>query len=505
LVVLVAGVVLVGRVGIADDESDRNSILHDLDDRVGRIADRMNGYDSSSASYADDAIAYASDVKDLVDKLDRVKGDDSHANDVVSHYPGYVDQFRQAAQYLRRAKDVQFKSKEVFDRCQADEANLQQLVRNYTGRPDTMAEGLEQLPDKAREYGRKGEDAYDKLREYDRPMQEAANYARFSVSSDRWSDVSSRFSDSQQRILEFFRTNYARAELTCKRLSLGEKHPDVEKALDDMRRYTGDTKQTVTQLTKDYNEWLRSVRKLREFTASDRDEIRDAMCKVGYYQLDQRVAEVADRWASQISNAYGTILGQSDRLMARATDDKLKKFKGPAKVRDGLTWNRENLEKLKNYELAGSNNPKIRTKMEYGKKRHDELEASLCSGDNYAELQISSTDCSNSIRPNSGCRADCVQVGSTCTVIEVKPNNPDAISQGDAQRTDYENGIRAWYKRDKEDLFKNYKNLMQCEHDNQLQINSRLELYDFCPDTSEMKSMEGDLADTPSEVSESPD
>ncbi|MEP6866427.1 MAG: hypothetical protein ABJE66_37765 [Deltaproteobacteria bacterium] len=501
--VLVVCVVSVARRVPADDDSDRDSLLREIDDNVGRIADRMNGYDSNSPSYADDAISYANNVKDLVDKLDRVKGSDSHANDVVSRYPGYVDQFRQAAQYLRRAKDFQFKSKEIFDRCQADEADLQQFVRSYTGRPETMDEGLEKLPDKARDYGRKGNDAYDKLREYDRPMQDAASFARFSVSNDRWSDVSSRFSDSQQRILEFFRTNYERAEITCKRLALGEKHPDVDKALDDMRRYTGDAKQTVTQLKHDYNEWLRSVRKLREFTANDRDEIRDAMCKAGYYELDKRVNEVADRWASQISSSYGTILGQSDRLMSRATDDKLKKFKGSAQVREGLGWNRENLEKLKNYELAGSNNPKIRTKLEYGKKRHDEIESSICSGSNYAELEISSSYCSNSIRPGSGCRADCVQVASTCMVIEIKPNNDGAKEEGDRQRAAYADGLNRWYQGNKDELFSKYPNLKQCERDNKLQVDSRLETYDFCPSASEVQSMESELKDTSADVSES--
>src|SRR3954470_14910385 len=98
-VALVVCLVSVARNVPADDDSDRESIVREIDDNVGRIADRMNGYDSNSASYADDAIGYANAVKDLVDKLDRVKGSDSRANEIVSRYPGYVDQFRQAAQY----------------------------------------------------------------------------------------------------------------------------------------------------------------------------------------------------------------------------------------------------------------------------------------------------------------------------------------------------------------------------------------------------------------------
>jgi hypothetical protein len=45
--------------------------------------------------------------------------------------------------------------------------------------------------------------------------------------------------------------------------------------------------------------------------------------------------------------------------------------------------NLTNLEKLKRYELLGSNNPKLRAKMEWGKKRHMELQG----GCTYAEFR----------------------------------------------------------------------------------------------------------------------
>ena len=79
---------------------------------------------------------------------------------------------------------------------------------------------------------------------------------------------------------------------------------------------------------------------------------------------------MADRWASQINSAYGTLLGQSDRLGERAASDKLKKYKGSREVLDGLRANRATLEKIKNSDLQGSNNPKIKVKMQYGTNYH---------------------------------------------------------------------------------------------------------------------------------------
>jgi hypothetical protein len=484
------------RVVTADDESDRNGYIRDIDDKVGRIADKL------SSGYLDDAASYARDVKDLVSRLSNVKGSDSRANDIVSNYPSIIDQYNAAAQYLRRALDMPPLAKEIYERCNADEVDLQTFVRNYVGAPDKFDDGLQRLPDKAKDFASKGSSNYDKLREYDRPIQEAGNYARFSSSKDKWSDVSSRFGDLQQKVINNFRETYNRAEASCKRLMLGERHPDVDKALNDMRGYTGNTKQTVTQLKKDYNEWVRGVKKLREFTDKDRDEIRDKMCRAGYYDIQTRVAEVADRWASQISSQYGTLLGQSDRLMSRASEDRLKNFKGSGQVREGLRWNRENLDKLKNYELQGSNNPKIRTKIEYGKKMHDEKESSLCgSSPHYAEFEISSSYCSNSIRPGSGCRADCVRISDgECMVVEVKPNNPDAISEGDNQRNAYAQGLREWYGRNASELLGKYPNVKQCVKDGKIVVASRIETYEFCPSPSELKT---DLQDASSEISES--
>lgn len=64
-------------------------------------------------------------------------------------------------------------------------------------------------------------------------------------------------------------------------------------------------------------------------------------------------------------------------------------------------------------------------------------------------------------------------------------------------------GLVRWYQDHEDELFARYPNLRQCEGDNKLQVDSRLETYDFCPSVSEVQSMEADLKDTPSDISES--
>ena len=487
-------VALVARVATADDESDRASYLRDIDGKVDTIASELSGFESDSdVGDLDDALYAAREVRDLVGRLDGVKGDDSRAQRVVSYYPGYVDSFREAAQYLKRMKEGQRRADGVADRCAADEASLQATLRGYVGDPDAAAadEAPTKLTELGKTLGRTWDEALGKLKDNDGEMQRAAGYARFSVSEDRWSYVSSAFGYAASGMQGYWGERYKGAMAACGRLALGEKHPDIVKALDDLGRYSGTTKATVTQLKRDYNAWLREVRTLRKFSDDDRDALREVLCKAGEYEMEAKLKDVADRWASQIASVYGTTLGQADRLRSRATTKEMAKYKGPKEVISGLDKNLANLEKLKSYELLGSNNPAIRAKIEWGKKRHLDLQGS-CT---YAELAIASGDCRNEVRPGSGCRLDCVKTGSTCTIIEFKPDSDGAKAEGRTQLAMYEAGLQTWYKRDKAALFSAYRDVASCENSDKTQLEIRVELvtYEMCSGT--VKNELGQLLD----------
>jgi hypothetical protein len=200
---------------------------------------------------------------------------------------------------------------------------------------------------------------------------------------------------------------------------------------------------------------MRDVRKLRSFSDQDRDAIRNAFCTAGEYEMQDRVNEVADRWASDINSVYGTITGQGDRLKARSTTTAMAIYKGPKEVIAGVDKNLASLANLKDYELAGSANPAIRTRIEWGKKRHADLEGA-CT---YSEKDVKY--CNNVIRPTSGCRLDCVK---GCKVIEFKPDNDKAKDEGAKQVRAYSDGLKNWYAQDKADLFKEFPDLAKCEN-----------------------------------------
>ena len=60
------------------------------------IADRLSDFDRQpDEGRADDALSYASDLKDMVSRLRDIQEDDSEAHAIVDNYPGYIDTFRQ--------------------------------------------------------------------------------------------------------------------------------------------------------------------------------------------------------------------------------------------------------------------------------------------------------------------------------------------------------------------------------------------------------------------------
>ncbi|NVB80740.1 MAG: hypothetical protein HOV81_20255 [Kofleriaceae bacterium] len=476
-VVLVLAVAVMARVAVADDESDRKELVEDIDDKV------------------------EDELSDMVSRLDRVKGSDSRAQTIVRNYPGYISQFREAATYLRRQKELQRLADGIADRCASAESDLQSEIRRYVGDLDSKAadEGPTKLADLGKNLGRTWGDAMSKVRESEKEMRGAADKAQFRVSEDKWSYVQSNMSSASSGMLAYWNDKARAASDKCQRLEQGEKHPDIDKALATLASYSSNTKSTVTQLKRDYNAWLRDVRKLRSFSDQDRDAIRDAFCTAGEYEMEAKAKEVADRWASEINNVYGSVTGQGDRLRARSTATQMAKYQGPKDVIVGVEKNLANLAKLKGYELAGSNNPNIRTRIEWGNKRHDELEKACA----YFEADVSSSYCRNAIRSGSNCRLDCIK---DCQVIEFKPDNSKARAEGQQQVEAYRDGLDRWYKQDKTDLFKRYPDLARCESSDktELKIKTDVVTYEMCSGT--VKNQLGQqLDETTLEVSESPE
>lgn len=143
LVTLVAGVA--ASVAIADADSDRRDLLRAIDDKIVSVASELSGVKSDSDDGdIRDADGYSDQVRDLVGKLDSIKGDDSKAREVVDRYPGYVDRFKRANAALRSMKGYQSSNVTVMKVCKDKDEELVAQARDFESRNDP--EGLEKLP-----------------------------------------------------------------------------------------------------------------------------------------------------------------------------------------------------------------------------------------------------------------------------------------------------------------------------------------------------------------------
>ena len=71
---MVIALAVIGRLAVADSDSDRADLIRNIDDKVGNIADKLSGFDSRrDYDYAEDALSYPRELRDLVSKLDLEK------------------------------------------------------------------------------------------------------------------------------------------------------------------------------------------------------------------------------------------------------------------------------------------------------------------------------------------------------------------------------------------------------------------------------------------------
>lgn len=492
-------VMLFSAIALADDESDRSALVTHiglmLDDAGGSLSRVAS---ASSPSDIDDASSDVRSVESDVGRLADIKGDDERANDIVEHFPEYIRSYDEAARALRALKEQERSLDAMPQRCKDDESALQKLIADYVASADEKAvEGLDKIPEAARKLGEQWGPELERWKSQGDQLQELGSEASLSISDDAWSSVASNLGSASYAVFSHWTQAYGDAQAACSRIALGDKDPDVVKAIDDLSTFTGNVKQTFKQLKVDYDAWYADVKKAREFTNTDLTEMRDALCNKGEYEVEAAVNAIADRWASQINDLYGSITGQGARLLDRASAILKRAPKSTPKLITAINDNLASLAKIKDGVLQGSNNPKIRAKLEYGKQEHLRRQES-CS---YHEITISSSYCENKVRDGSDCRLDCVMATSDCMVIEIKPDTKEALAEGHVQVEAYTKGLANWFAQDPEAVLKKMDDLKQCVHgegdDRKLELDpGEVQEYKFCPASND------ELGDAPAVVND---
>lgn len=217
----------------ADDESDRASLIREIDDLLGSAASDLRSASSGSAGYVEQARSRVQQVLSKLSALERVKGSDSTASNYVSRYPRYVEDFDRAARPLVELKNTEKALSELPRRCQDLDRQLQEQAQRFER--DKDGEKIEELRRLALDVGGKAEDWWrDADQKRDQMSRWADEAKRFSVSDDKWSYVTSALQDTTARGFDAFMRDHREADNACKDLRQKDRHPVIERVLREL-------------------------------------------------------------------------------------------------------------------------------------------------------------------------------------------------------------------------------------------------------------------------------
>lgn len=313
---MVLGTSLVALMAIgrsyADDDSDRQSLLSEIQRLLSDAASDLDGVASdSSASDIESARSRVRDIKSKLASLERVKGSDSTASKYVADFPRICDDFDRAAQLLIKLKSDQRSVSEQARRCQDLERPLVEKANEMEREKDGAR--IEELRRLALDVGGRAEDWWRDVERKKTEMQGWASSAQQFSASDAWSNVSSKVQAASTGMMGTWLADYATAETACKDLRQRDRHPVIDRAL----RELANTAQGKDQLYVRLDEKLKRIESLFKdvFGDSSASKVDDALSTMT--EIDSLVRQVdavkgADRKAKQIAEQWPSYIGSFD-------------------------------------------------------------------------------------------------------------------------------------------------------------------------------------------------
>ena len=306
--VLLVAVVVIKR-SYADDDSDRQTILNEIQRLLNDAASDLDGVASDSGgSDIENARSRVRDVKSKLSALDRVKGSDTTANKYVSDYPRLCDDFDRAAQILLQLKSDQRSVSEQARRCQDLERPMVEKANEMEREKDGAR--IEELRRLALDVGGKAEDWWRDVERKKSEMQSWASSAQQFSASDAWSGVSSKVQAAATGMMSSWLTDYAAADAACKDLRQRDRHPVIDRAL----RELANTAQGKDQLYVRLDEKLKRIESLFKdvFGDSSTSKVDDALSTMSEVDAlvrqvdvvkgaDRKAKHIAEQWPSYVS------------------------------------------------------------------------------------------------------------------------------------------------------------------------------------------------------------
>lgn len=465
-------------------------IYDSIDRQLSEMASNLDGLASDSDdSDIRGAERKADDIEKLLEQLDRIKGNDGEARRRLETGKNLVRAVREAMRHLRTLKQSQFLSDRAPEKCRDASSALREFIRGFLDKRRT--EGTRQIPLRARALGEPIKVGLAKTDEHHPQMERAlSEVQRFDPSEGRWREVKDKLRASASAIFDHWKKAREAAHTECNELAKGDQNKEVVAAVADLGKVRSDGETQLLRLQSEHRTWYDGLRELREWYKQDTKNVRDLFCQIpespgDYAEGDAYAAQlvqIADRMRARLAPRWSQLVSEAARLQAIARklmqeeDDDVSK--GATRLNDEINKTMSSISNLLNNELHGANDPEFRARMETGKNEHK-------------RIQADSSKCTKNELTFGSRRVDCIRVdGNTCYVVEIKPNNSEAIRRGRDQAIDGITKIKQALrgKTKKSELTDNLEVVRACfdESSQSANLKEELRVYEYCPPEGEL-------------------
>ncbi|MBC7673917.1 MAG: hypothetical protein H7247_15975, partial [Polaromonas sp.] len=429
-----------------------------------------------------------------VDQLERVQGSDREAVRRVKAWRDLGRAARDELTALRTLKESEFRADAAPAKCGAAVASLEQLIRQYVDAHDPK--GRAEIAARARDVGAPLKEALDKTDAQHSIMERALSDAQhFDVGEPSWRDVKDKASHSASVMFDDWKQKRAAAHAACDEIAKGEQSPLVVNALRELETSYRAGRSDLDVLVTKFNAFSNEASELRRWDDEDTETLRNLFCQAEESfgdstegaKYEAAAKAVADGLVSRVSARWSALKAEQADIAALATkllaskDEDVQTRASTIRTNTGTIFS--SLKNINEGRLYGSNNPKIRSKIEYGKSQHLTEQNNLCSGN--AEITLW-----------SGSRIDCVvAAGGVCSIYEIKPENSRAKEKGMLRAEQYENEVLEAFatvssktEADRAARFEGRRAIfLKCiDSNNAMKVTHDVRTYPYCPATAEI-------------------
>lgn len=428
----------IGPAAMAASDADRDKLmaaakrgLEAVERELGRVAS------DPSDRNVETIIADSADIAEAVKDLDRIADGNRQAEAFVESYAENLGKMAGPLRTLGEMEDAQASIDKLPATCQAANARLEDQIEALVRVPEEEDEkAIETLTSQIETTISAALDKADRLGADIKHKRAAV--ARVAFSEAEWRDVGRALGRAGSEVQQHFDRSLTSAHRACDGLSQAGKLDYVAAALALVRA----SYDAAEKFLADGEAWFEDTRAVFRVNCDGLDDVRVAYCAVdhGPGEGGENRAKV-NAWPLIIDRVnrvrgelnplltrYEALKKTGEYIKATTGSDEVtrlltnmgKRYRGLLAIRDGAL-------------MQGSRNPWLQTWQNYGVTQHVDMTRRFACDEDDTPI------------PGSSKRPDCF-VAKTCTIIEFKPDHPDAERLGDEQLVTYQALLQDYFE-----------------------------------------------------------